>query len=108
VTTVFYAGPACAVPHIQAPSRLLVCSLDGSVTLVTLDTLTPIYRMRLSGPVAGPPAFCSRDRLVLHLSTEVGWEMISGKYMGLCAGVAAEGTLQPAKPGNTAAFYKCC
>ncbi|GFH24067.1 uncharacterized protein HaLaN_21790 [Haematococcus lacustris] len=42
---------------VACPSLLLTAALDGTVSLVSLDSFQPLHRMRLPGPLGGRPSF---------------------------------------------------
>ena len=54
----------------EGQQHLLTAASDGSVTLWSVDSLLPVYKMKLAGP-ASIPTFFSKSRFYLYLDSDV-------------------------------------
>ncbi|GFH22931.1 uncharacterized protein HaLaN_20469 [Haematococcus lacustris] len=89
--------------NVACPSLLLTAALDGTVSLVSLDSFQPLHRMRLPGPLGGRPSFMAgpdgRPRILLHVGTEVKLFSLQHLYEPWCRCNAAC-TALTALPGS--------
>ncbi|GAX84070.1 hypothetical protein CEUSTIGMA_g11494.t1 [Chlamydomonas eustigma] len=77
-------GGSSLILHMStnsAQTQLLLCASDGSVNLLSTESLLTIYKMKLAG-VATHPTFFSRSRFFLHFESDVKVFSVQNLYQG--------------------------